>query len=69
MLDLAKLDAEKMDLRIEEISINTILEEIYENLTVLAKPKNIQCDLMDIHSPITIRADKTKLIQILTNLI
>jgi signal transduction histidine kinase len=69
ILDLAKLEAGKMEVNPSEIKLNQLISELCEMVRNLAETKNIQLTV-DVHSdfPLVFQ-DKIKLQQILTNLL
>ncbi len=69
VLDLSKVDAGKMEIRLSDVAIGTLLEESLSKVKADAIKNGIQCsiDLNDI--PEKIRADEFKLKQIMYNLL
>ena len=69
ILDLAKLEAGKMEVRCSEFSIHQMLEELCEMVRHLADTKNIQLThTIDADWPMIFQ-DKVKVRQVLTNLL
>ena len=69
ILDLAKLEAGKMEVRCSEFSLFTMLEELCEMVRHLADTKNIQLThTIDADWPMIFQ-DKVKVRQVLTNLL
>lgn len=69
ILDLSKVEAGKMELYLENFGINTIIDDVNSVLAPLAMKKNITLNYEISPAMGTIMADKTKLKQILFNLI
>jgi len=69
ILDLAKIEAGKMDLIKESLSMGDIVKECCEgwNLKATSKELNIKCEIPE--SPLTASVDKTRILQVLSNLI
>ena len=68
ILDLSKIEAGKMDLHFEDFYLNTIMNNVYNVISPLAKKKRIEVNFL-IPDDINIYADKIKFKQILYNLI
>ncbi len=68
ILDLSKVEAGKMELHLENISISSSVSEVKALLVPLASKKNIQILNMVDEGLTTIKADRTKFKQILYNL-
>lgn len=69
VLDLAKIDAERMEIRTEPVEIKEVGERIIESLKPLCESRPVRITLeTEDHLP-AIYTDRTKLQQILTNLI
>lgn len=69
ILDLAKIEAGKVDLSIEDISPTDILDECLSLVSVMAGKRNIDISVPDAGSGIPkVRADHTRLTQVLLNL-
>ncbi|PKP33430.1 MAG: hypothetical protein CVT99_00305 [Bacteroidetes bacterium HGW-Bacteroidetes-16] len=69
ILDLSKIEAGKMELQPNNVSILRIMTEIAENIRPLAKHKNISLDLSMPNEEIELETDENRLNQILTNII
>jgi len=71
ILDLSKIEAGKMDVAFEEFSVKEILSEMNDMFGHVAEDKNIRLVRTKIPAvlPKTIVTDKTKLTQILRNLV
>jgi|GEM_PF-661971 len=69
-LDISKIEAGKMGLSEEDFSIQEMVENIYDTHKMVARNKGIilTCNVSP-ELPAFLRSDRTKLIQILTNLI
>jgi len=69
LLDFSKVESGKMELKIEEFILTRLIEEIETSIVPLSSKKDIELKFnIDIRKPI-IKADRTKLKQILYNLI
>ena len=69
ILDISKIDAGRMELRLEKISLENILGEIVGVITPLAMEKNIKLETKLDDRAGTITADRAMLKQILYNLL
>ncbi len=70
ILDLSKIEADKMELNIERISPEQIIADVVSLLEVRARDKGISLQvLVTDHLPQTIEADPVRLRQILLNLL
>ena len=68
ILDIRKIEAGKLELKIEKLDIVTVIKQTLENLNSLAAESRVTLSLQG-SEPLTIHADKDRLIQIMTNLI
>ena len=68
VLDLSKIEAGRMELRYEEFDLNTILTEVAETIAPLASEKKLQVKTTVASGVTSVRLDRTKYKQILTNL-
>ncbi|MGB9929292.1 MAG: response regulator [Methanosarcina sp.] len=68
ILDLSKVEAGKMELHYSEFSINAVFAEVRTVLTPLAQEKSLEIDF-NIESVETLEADRSRLLQILYNLV
>jgi PAS domain S-box-containing protein len=70
ILDLAKIEAGKLVLNIEEVSVHAVLVEVQSLMDVRAKQKRLPVVLRyEGVLPVTIQTDRTRLRQILINLV
>lgn len=70
ILDLSKIEAGKVDLLIEEISIDRIINDMSQLFTVVAKEKNIRFETKLLPGvPATIKTDLQRAGQIIKNLL
>ena len=69
VLDLAKIEADKMDVVIEEISLTSLMSEIVETAQVLSIDKNLEIRWQRPDGEITLRTDRHKLRQVMLNLV
>ncbi len=68
ILDMSKIEAGKMDLRYEEIDIRQLAQDIIATANPLATGKGLQLNLSLADNLFTIHADRTRLRQILWNI-
>jgi signal transduction histidine kinase len=68
MLDLSKIEANKMEVVYQKVKIDELIKRIYKLLSPLAKEKNVTMIIENEVAP-EIEVDKTKLRQILINLL
>ena len=68
ILDLSKVEAGKMELHYSEFSVNSVFEEVIAILVPLAQKKSIEI-AFSIDSVTTLEADRSRLIQVLYNLV
>ena len=69
ILDLSKVEAGKMELHYSEFSVNSVFEEVKSTLFPLAQAKSLEMDFkLDPYFG-DIQADRSRLIQILYNLV
>jgi signal transduction histidine kinase/CheY-like chemotaxis protein len=68
VLDLSKIEAGRMELRYEEFDPRVILTEVEETIAPLASEKKLTIRSMVRSAPASVRLDRTKYKQILTNL-
>jgi len=68
ILDLSKVEAGKMELHYSEFSVNSVFEEVIAVLAPLAQKKSIEIAFR-IESVTTLEADRSRLIQVLYNLV
>ncbi|MEM7115670.1 MAG: ATP-binding protein, partial [Chloroflexota bacterium] len=69
ILDMSKIEAGKMDLRYEPIAMYQMAHDIISTATPLANEKGLTLDLVMAHNDIVIDADRTRLRQILWNIV
>ena len=70
ILDLAKVEAGKMDVHIDEITIEELISNIYTQFNPLAKEKRLEFKVeITQESPVTLKTDIQKIRQILKNLL
>jgi len=67
ILDLSKIEAGRMDLAIQEVSIESAFSDVLTTLKPLAEKKS-QTLVQNSEARLTVRADVTRLTQMLTNL-
>jgi signal transduction histidine kinase len=69
ILDLAKVEAGKMEVRTSEFCVLTVLKAQTEIFRKMAEDKNIDLQIDSNHVELTVVQDQAKLAQILTNLL
>lgn len=70
ILDVHKLESGKMSFRFEDISLSQAIAEAVAMLTDYGRQFNVKIEVVDkTHAAITLRADRQRLIQAITNLI
>ena len=69
LLDISKIEAGKMDFKFELISIGPVIEYVKNNLTEVAKEKNLTIAYTPSGENVEIYADSNRLEQVLTNLV
>ncbi|MDH5357002.1 MAG: ATP-binding protein [Gammaproteobacteria bacterium] len=67
VLDLAKIESGKMDLKLQKVSLSNVLNECHTFIEILAKENNIALNFED--TKYTVWADHMRLKQVLLNLI
>ncbi|MEP7325077.1 MAG: GAF domain-containing protein [Gemmatimonadota bacterium] len=69
VLDLSKIEAGKMDLYLETVDVQTVVEEVATTVRPLVERNGNRLDLQLLGDPGAIRADATRLRQVLLNLL
>ena len=70
ILDLSKIEAGKIDLTIEEISVESIIKDLQQLFSVVASQKNIEFSIhKDVKVPNNLKTDVLRLEQIIKNLL
>ena len=69
LLDISKIEAGKMDFKFELIHIEPVIEYVKNNLTEVAKEKNLVIKYTPSGSDVEIYGDSNRLEQVLTNLV
>lgn len=69
LLDVAKIDAGKLELTPEPVNLNQLLEELHGTFSLQAREKDLQLSLHLPDQPINLDTDRRALKQILMNLI
>ncbi|MDO5307186.1 MAG: HAMP domain-containing sensor histidine kinase, partial [bacterium] len=69
LLDISKIEAGKMDFKFELINIEPVIEYVKNNLTEVAREKNLTIKYLPSEKPVQIYADSNRLEQVLTNLV
>ncbi len=68
ILDLSKIEAGRLDLALEDLNVKTIVGDVLSSLKPLADKRSIGLT-SSIPARLTVRADATRLQQVLTNLV
>ncbi|NQU85088.1 MAG: response regulator, partial [Mariniphaga sp.] len=69
ILDLSKIEAGKIEMETEFISLAYLLQTIKENMYVFSEPKGLEINLTVAENLPAIESDETKLYQALTNIV
>jgi len=69
LLDIARIEAGKMNIRLETINLAEVLNEIYMLMWASASKKGLALNMPPPATPILLRADAEKLKQIIINLL
>ncbi len=69
LLDLSKLEAGKMELRIKEIWIQELVKQVFLTVETLARGKQIKLETRFTNNSMRIEGDSDRLTQVLTNLV
>ena len=69
LLDISKIEAGKMDFKFELMHIEPVIEYVKNNLTEVAKEKNLTIKFTQSEENVEIYADSNRLEQVLTNLV
>ncbi len=69
ILDLAKVEAGKVELNFEELSLNALSEELKRTFDPIARERGLEFAIKLEDLPATFRSDKQRLSQILKNLL
>jgi protein-histidine pros-kinase len=69
LLDLAKIEAGKLELTLELVSCKSVIEEVAESLRPLAEEKHLTFDVDVSEHDVIVLADRRALSQILINLV
>ncbi len=69
VLDLAKIGAGRMDLVLVETDLGAIVQRASEQIAPLAAAKGLALDVRALDEPILVKADETRLTQIVINLL
>ncbi len=68
-LDISKIDAGKIRLKLTEFSLRSVVSEVVEVLSPFAAEKNIDLESFVPDSKLVVNADYDRIVQVLTNLI
>ena len=69
LLDWSRLDVGRIDIKPESLPIDEFVRDVVESFQTLAAEKSIVLEVSPCEQPITVRADRDKLEQILWNLV
>ena len=69
LLDWSRLDVGRIEIKPESLHIDEFIRDVVESFQTLAAEKSIVLDVLPCEQPITVRADRDKLEQILWNLV
>jgi signal transduction histidine kinase len=65
---ISRFDLKNVDLEVSDLNLSEVLDDLYEFFLPLAEEKKIQCT-MERSDIVRIKADKTKIYQLMSNLI
>ena len=69
LLDISKIEAGKMDFKFELTNIEPVIEGVKNNLTEVAKEKDLTINYNPIGDSVEVYADSNRIEQVLTNLV
>ena len=69
LLDISKIEAGKMDFKFELMHVEPVIEYVKNNLTEVAKEKNLEIKFTPSTEDVEVYADSNRLEQVLTNLV
>ena len=69
LLDISKIEAGKMDFKFELTNIEPVIESVKNNLTEVAKEKNLTISYKPLTESVEVYADSNRIEQVLTNLV
>jgi signal transduction histidine kinase len=69
LLDLAKVEAGRLELRVTRLPLESLVQEVVETLRPVAGPKRITLEVVPDDASITVRADPERVNEVLMNLI
>lgn len=69
LLDLSKIEAGKMDFHFKNINIHQVIEYVKSTISILAKEKGLNLNIVEAEDLPEIYADSQRLEQVLTNLV
>ncbi len=69
LLDISKIEAGKMDFKFELIHVGPVIEYVKNNLSEVAKEKNLTIKYIPSDEEVEVYADSNRLEQVLTNLV
>lgn len=69
LLDLSRIEAGRVELRLEPVPVAGLIEDVVENLRSMTDKKSLILEVLHSSNPPPIQADRDKVVQILTNLI
>ncbi len=69
ILDLAKIEAGKMELKPEELNVGEAIAEVTAILEPMARQQGLQLTALGLNETVTVKADRSKFKQVLYNLL
>jgi PAS domain S-box-containing protein len=69
LLDLAKIESGKVEVRLEQLPCREVLDEVAATLAPLAQKKGLAFDVSAISGPLLVKTDRRALSQIVINLV
>lgn len=69
LLDLRRIEEGKMEYAFDKVDLAEMVRDVVDELGMLAREKSLQLTLAGADNPVYVRADKTKLRQVVQNLV
>ena len=69
LLDVAKIEAGRLELDVESLDLRDVIGEAVESNAGFAAEHDVVLEISEHHDPIRVEADRTRLVQVLSNLL
>lgn len=69
VLDLSKIEVDKLSLSVEIVSLTSVLEEVSDLLSPLARKADVHLSILRSNEPCYVTADRQRLIQVFVNVV